>query len=127
MSKGNLPADAINATAPIQGTTSVDKLYADGYFGNDITAAIIDAGIDYTHPATVASLILVARLLAARSLPPTPILAVSALHRALDDNPLDQYNGPGTYSCVAGIIDADPYNTSDVTYESSIDIYHFGT
>jgi subtilisin family serine protease len=31
--------------------TGVDKLHAEGYFGQGIRIGIIDSGIDYTHPS----------------------------------------------------------------------------
>jgi subtilisin family serine protease len=31
--------------------TGVDKLHDEGYFGNGIKVAVVDTGIDYTHPA----------------------------------------------------------------------------
>lgn len=31
--------------------TQVDRLHEKGYLGKGITAAVLDTGVDYTHPA----------------------------------------------------------------------------
>ncbi|KAJ7282918.1 subtilisin-like protease [Mycena rebaudengoi] len=102
--------------------TGVDKLHAKGIFGKGIKIAILDTGIDYTHPflgkgfgkgfKVAGGFDLVGDAYTAAN-DPVP-----------DPDPLDQCAGLGTH--VAGIIGANPgnpFNISGVAYESTILAY----
>lgn len=43
--------DATAMNYSIHGMTGVDKLHAEGVFGKGVTVAVVDTGVDYTHPA----------------------------------------------------------------------------
>jgi subtilisin family serine protease len=43
--------DAAASNYSVHGITGVEKLHADGIFGAGATVAIVDSGVEYTHPA----------------------------------------------------------------------------
>ncbi|KAG7085344.1 hypothetical protein E1B28_002910 [Marasmius oreades] len=104
--------------------TGVDKLHAQGVTGEGIKIAIIDTGVDYTHPALgggfgpgfkiVGGYDFVGDNYRPGKSDPVP-----------DPDPLDQCLGHGTH--VAGIIGANPgtnpFNISGVAYSASLSAY----
>jgi subtilisin family serine protease len=44
-------ADATGMNYSIHGMTGVDKLHEQGILGKGVTVAVVDTGVDYTHPA----------------------------------------------------------------------------
>ncbi|KAJ7282906.1 subtilisin-like protease [Mycena rebaudengoi] len=102
--------------------TGVDKLHAKGITGKGVKIAILDTGIDYTHPDLGAGFGKGFKVAGGFDLvgddydgsnEPVP-----------DNDPLDQCAGHGTH--VAGIIGANPgnvFNISGVAYGSTILAY----
>lgn len=43
--------DATAVNYSIHGMTGVDKLHSQGILGKGVTVAVVDTGVDYTHPA----------------------------------------------------------------------------
>ncbi|KAJ3554568.1 hypothetical protein NM688_g3038 [Phlebia brevispora] len=102
--------------------TGVDKLHAMGVIGTGTTVAIIDTGIDYTHPSlgdgfgpghkVVGGFDFVGDAFDGTNTPMP------------DPDPLDQCNGHGTH--VAGIFGANPgneFNISGVAFGADIRAY----
>ncbi|KAG9126235.1 hypothetical protein FRC07_004315 [Ceratobasidium sp. 392] len=125
---GSTPA---NENAAGHARTGVDKLHAEGYFGKGITVAILDTGIDYTHPAlggkfgpgnkVAGGFDFVGDAFTSRDGGPPPIP---------DNDPLAQCPGHsprfGHGTHVAGIIGANPNNPHNITgvaYEATINAY----
>ncbi|KAJ7647008.1 subtilisin-like protease [Roridomyces roridus] len=103
------PMDIGLDTSSTHKMTGVDKVHAQGMFGQGVKIGIIDTGVDYTHP-----------LLGGGFGPGFKIFKGADLVGDAYDggntpnpgpNPLDQCNGHGTH--VAGIIGASPNNTLD--------------
>ncbi|KAK5659828.1 hypothetical protein OQA88_13291 [Cercophora sp. LCS_1] len=87
-------------------TTQIDKLHADGYTGKGIRVAVIDTGVDYTHPA-------LGGCFGAGCLVTHGwdfIGDGNYLEWRPDADPMDECNGHGTH--VAGIIAAQPNELS---------------
>ncbi|KIJ56962.1 hypothetical protein M422DRAFT_40528 [Sphaerobolus stellatus SS14] len=102
--------------------TGVDKVHAQGITGKGIKIAIIDTGIDYTHPDLGGAFGPGHKVAGGYDLVGD---AFTGFNDPIPDgDPLDQCNGHGTH--VAGIIGANPgntYNISGAAYESSIYSY----
>ncbi|KAJ7263763.1 subtilisin-like protease [Mycena rebaudengoi] len=103
--------------------TGVAKLHAQGITGKGVTVAIIDTGIDYTHPALGAGFGRGFKVAGGFDLVGDDYTGLN--EPVPDPDPLDQCAGHGTH--VAGILGADPdknpFNISGVAYDSNILAY----
>ncbi|CAE6507200.1 unnamed protein product [Rhizoctonia solani] len=117
-------ATALGDTFSTHVMTGVDKLHAEGYFGQGIKIGLIDSGVDYTHPSLGGAIGPGNKIIGGydfvgdnyTGLPETPPVP--------DPDPLDQCYGHGTH--VAGIIGANPnnpWNISGVAYQSKLNAY----
>ncbi|KAI0051204.1 subtilisin-like protease [Auriscalpium vulgare] len=114
----NLPND----TQSTHVLTGVDKLHAEGRFGEGIKIGIIDTGVDYTHPSLGGGFGPGFKIAGGYDFVGDAYEAGSTPQP--DNDPLDQCNGHGTR--VAGIIGADPgniFNISGVAYKSTLTAY----
>ncbi|KAK7473104.1 hypothetical protein VKT23_001205 [Stygiomarasmius scandens] len=102
-----IPADTLSTHI----MTGVDKLHAEGNFGQGIKIGIIDSGVDYTHPVLGSCIGPSCKIVGGYDFVGD---AFSGENKpAPDSDPLDQCNGHGTH--VAGIIGANPGNEFNIT------------
>ncbi|KAJ7238980.1 subtilisin-like protease [Mycena rebaudengoi] len=102
--------------------TGVDKLHAKGITGKGVKIAILDTGIDYTHPDLGAGFGKGFKVAGGFDLVGDDYIGSN--EPVPDNDPLDQCAGHGTH--VAGIIGANPgnaFNLSGVAYGSTILAY----
>ncbi|KAL5634053.1 hypothetical protein ACGC1H_006028 [Rhizoctonia solani] len=104
--------------------TGVDKLHAEGYFGQGIKIGIIDSGVDYTHSSLGGAFGPGNKVIGGHDFVGDAYTGLPATPPIPDPDPFDQCDGHGTH--VAGIIGAypnNPWNISGVAYQSEINAY----
>ncbi|KAG8967619.1 hypothetical protein FRC03_009648 [Tulasnella sp. 419] len=117
-SDSKLPSDTFSTHR----MTGVDKLHAEGFTGKGIKVAVIDTGIDYTHPTLGGGFGKDFKVYGGYDFVGDKYQG--GLGAVPDDDPLDQCAGHGTH--VAGIIGASidkQYNFSGVAPEAQLGAY----
>ncbi|EEY23887.1 conserved hypothetical protein [Verticillium alfalfae VaMs.102] len=116
LDKQDQPDDAGASNYSIHHMTGVDRLHAEGIRGQGVTVAIIDTGVQYTHPAMfVYSLDMrPLRLIKLQGYPRGPF------EKEPDDDPFD-IDGHGTH--VAGIIAGLTENWAGVAPDATLKSY----
>ncbi|KAL0953072.1 hypothetical protein HGRIS_007272 [Hohenbuehelia grisea] len=99
--------------------TGVNKLHAEGIYGEGIKIGIIDSGIDYTHPMLGGAIGKGNKVIGGHDFCGDEYTGQNTPKP--DNDPMDSCNGHGTH--VAGIIGANPgnkFNISGVAYKASL-------
>ena len=122
MQVGNMgsPSDTVD-TFPPHVMTGVDKLHAEGISGEGVFVALIDTGVDYTHPALGGGFGAGFKIARGHDLVGNLRDPNGIPHP--DPDPLDQCDDHGTH--VAGIVGANPnsYNFTGVAPKATLGMY----
>ncbi|KIY63825.1 subtilisin-like protein [Cylindrobasidium torrendii FP15055 ss-10] len=111
----------------VHAMTGVDKLHEEGITGKGVTIAILDTGVDYSHPALGGGIGKGYKVVGGYDFVGDAYTGDGISNPVPDSDPIDQCSLSGHGTHVAGIIGADPkenpYNISGVAYDASILAY----